>query len=244
MLKYNPAFRLYMAITIQKANERGGTPMGWLTPRFSFSFSNYYNPDRIGFGALRVLNDDIIAPSAGFGTHPHDNMEIITIPLKGTLAHKDSTGQEGTLTPGVVQVMSAGKGVLHSEYNGSNSEELNLFQIWIEPHTLNVEPRYAERQIPLKKNELNLLVSGNEDDDALFIYQDAKIYRSTCTAGTKLTYTLPTMQGLFLIVVSGSMNIAGKELQERDSIEITELRDVELHATSDADFVLIEVPVE
>ena len=229
---------------IHRSEERGGTPQGWLHPRFSFSFANYYNPDRMGFGALRVLNNDTIQPGAGFPTHPHDNMEIITIPLSGTLAHKDSTGVEETLKPCDVQVMSAGTGVLHSEYNASQTEELELFQIWIEPQSMGVAPRHDERSFTPKENELQLLVSGNADDDALFIHQDAKIYRAQLQEGKELDYMIPTQQGVFLMPISGSVTANGETLKERDSLELTDTKNLSLKAEEDADILVIEVPVQ
>lgn len=233
-----------MAITLQKSEDRGGTPQGWLTPRFSFSFANYYNPKRMGFGALRVLNDDIIAPSAGFGTHPHDNMEIITIPLSGNLAHKDSTGKEGLLEPGTIQVMSAGTGVLHSEYNASSQEPLNLFQLWITPHTQNVSPRYDEKTFSFEQDTLTLVVSGEENEQSLFIHQDAKIYYGKFTAKKELSYDLAEKRGIFLIVIHGTVTVAEQTLHKRDSIEITEMNEIPLKTETATEFLLIEVPVE
>jgi redox-sensitive bicupin YhaK (pirin superfamily) len=231
-------------IRTHRSEERGGSPQGWLSPKFSFSFARYYNPERMGFGALRVLNNDTIQPGTGFPTHPHDNMEIITIPLKGALAHKDSTGKEEVLHPGDVQVMSAGAGVLHSEYNASDTEELELFQLWIEPHTLGVNPQHDERSFVAKENELQLLVSGNKDDDALFIHQDAKILRGKFNKDKSFNYHLPQGQGLFIMPIYGEASSMGEHLRQRDSLEVTDKKEITITATTELDILLIEVPFD
>jgi len=166
-----------MAIQIEKypASERGYADHGWLKANHSFSFAQWYNPERIHFGALRVLNDDTVAPGMGFGTHPHDNMEIITIPLFGAVSHRDSMGNEGTIPAGEVQVMSAGTGVTHSEFNRNQNAELKLFQIWIIPNERNVTPRYDQYKIdPLShQNRFAQLISPNKDGEGIWIHQDA-----------------------------------------------------------------------
>ena len=161
---------------IYPSDSRGQADHDWLQSRFSFSFADYNNPKRMGFGVLRVLNDDTIAPGKGFGMHSHSNMEIITITLKGELAHKDDTGSEEVIVPGQIQVMSAGTGITHSEYNHSKEKELTLFQIWIETNKQNVEPRHETKTLNLEKNKLVKVVSGDKDSNTLFIYQDASIW--------------------------------------------------------------------
>src|SRR3989338_1793521 len=174
------------------AAERGHANHGWLNASHSFSFASWYNPDKIHFGALRVLNDDIVAPGLGFGTHPHDNMEIITIPQHGSVMHKDSMGHGELITTGEIQVMSAGSGITHSEVNGSRSEELKLFQIWIMPNERNVTPRYAQFRINQErmKNAFLQLVSPDPEDDGAWIHQKAWIHMADLDAGQTLEYTL------------------------------------------------------
>ncbi len=164
-----------MKKTIYKADSRGHSDHGWLKTNFSFSFADYYNPERIRFGMLRVLNDDTIQPGMGFGTHPHDNMEIVTIPLKGELAHKDSTGGKGIIKANEIQAMSAGSGVTHSEFNNSQTDEVSLLQIWVFPKEKNIEPRYDQKTFnpEERKNILKTVVSPDKNSDALWINQDA-----------------------------------------------------------------------
>jgi redox-sensitive bicupin YhaK (pirin superfamily) len=167
-----------METILYPEKERGHANHGWLNAKHSFSFANWYNPHKINFGALRVLNDDIVAPGMGFGTHPHDNMEIITIPLKGKLEHKDSMGHTSVITTGEIQVMSAGTGILHSEFNASQTEAINLFQIWIFPNKRNVTPRYDQINIEYAKAENNFLqlISPDSKDEGSWIHQDAWIF--------------------------------------------------------------------
>ncbi|MEK7072554.1 MAG: pirin family protein, partial [Patescibacteria group bacterium] len=204
---------------IHLANERGGANYDWLKTKYSFSFADYYNPARMGFGKIRVLNDDIIAPGAGFDTHPHDNMEIITIPLSGELAHKDSTGSEEVIAPGQIQVMSAGSGIQHSEYNHSKTKDLKLFQIWIETSQENVEPRHKTKTFNLEKNKLVKIVAGDKNPDTLFIYQDASIWLSDFNQAIKLSFETSPPRGAFILVIEGSAKIENEILNKRDSIE-------------------------
>src|SRR6187402_2840113 len=175
------------------ANERGSNDIGWLKANFSFSFGPYYNPDKVHFGALRVLNDDIIAGGTGFGTHPHDNMEIITIPLDGALEHKDSMGNIGVIHSGEIQVMSAGSGVTHSEYNHSKTEEANTLQIWLFPKERNIKPRYDQKSFTdvLEINKLVKLISPDkENKDTLWINQDAVFSMGDFEAENQINYTI------------------------------------------------------
>ncbi len=236
-----------MQTQIFKAESRGKADYGWLKANYSFSFANYYNPERLQFGALRVLNDDFIAPSGGFDTHPHDNMEIITIPLSGRLAHKDSMGHTSYIESGEIQVMSAGKGVFHSEFNGSDSEELNLFQIWLFPNVRNVEPRY--QQIALKtlekRNELYQILSPDKDDEGVWIYQDAWFYMGQLDAGWEGTHqTKKAGNGIYLMVIEGEVTVAGTQLNKRDAITITDTTVIEIESLTKAHILLMDVPMK
>ena len=205
--------KTYMKTEIHKSESRGQANHGWLQARHSFSFGSWYNPDRIQFGALRVLNDDIIAPGAGFPTHPHDNMEIITIPLSGTLEHKDSMGNTAQIKTGEVQVMSAGTGVTHSEYNASKNEELRLFQIWIFPNKKNVEPRYDELKLidQDRSNKFQQIISPSKNSDGVWIHQDSWMFMSSMDQGTTLDYKFQVLgHGVYVMVISGEISIDGK----------------------------------
>jgi len=235
-----------MQTQIYKADSRGQADYGWLKANYSFSFANYYNPQLVHFGVLRVLNDDVIAASGGFDTHPHDNMEIITIPLSGKLAHKDSMGHVSYIKSGEVQVMSAGKGILHSEYNGSDTEAINLFQIWLFPKVKNVEPRY--QQITLadieKKNELYQILSPSANDKGVWIYQDAWFHMGNLEAGWKGNYqTKKEKNGIYLMVIEGDVMVAGATLNKRDAIGITDVSEIEIRAERNARILIMDVPM-
>ena len=238
-----------MTLVFHSAASRGFANHGWLQANHSFSFANFYNPDKMNFGALRVLNDDLIAPSMGFGTHPHDNMEIITIPLSGLLKHKDSMGNSWEeVKAGEVQVMSAGTGIQHSEINGSVSESLSLFQIWIVPNKRNVTPRYDQHYFePHKEGELQVLVSSidNEStDSSLKIHQDAQISRINLSANTSFEYRLKTSyHGVYVMQIFGASIIESTELNSRDAVGISEINDFLIEATEDSQLLFIEVPV-
>ena len=235
---------------IQRANERGTADYGWLKANYSFSFANYYNPQHVNFGALRVLNDDIIAGGMGFGEHPHDNMEIISIPLKGALKHKDSKGEKWiALTSDEVQVMSAGTGVVHSERNNSTTEEVNLFQIWIIPEEQNVEPAYGQKKFMAgdRQNKLQTLVTSYTDtnEHSLKIHQDAKISRIDLEANKDFSYTLKTeYHGVYVMVVEGEIEIDGETLSKRDAIGIHQLEEFSLQTNQKTALVFIEVPMK
>jgi redox-sensitive bicupin YhaK (pirin superfamily) len=235
---------------IQRANERGTADYGWLKANYSFSFANYYNPQHVNFGALRVLNDDIIAGGMGFGEHPHDNMEIISIPLKGALKHKDSMGEKWIkLTSDEVQVMSAGTGVVHSERNNSTSEEVNLFQIWIIPEEQNVEPTYGQKKFMAdeRQNKLQTLVSSYTDtnEHSLKIHQDAKISRIDLETNKDFSYALKTKyHGVYVMVVEGEIEIDGETLLKRDAIGIHQTEEFSLKTNQKTALVFIEVPMK
>jgi quercetin 2,3-dioxygenase len=235
-----------MKFILHPSNERGYANHGWLKANHSFSFAGWYDPEKIHFGALRVLNDDIVAPKMGFSTHPHDNMEIITIPLSGELKHKDSMGNGSVIHAGEVQVMSAGTGVHHSEFNSSMREELNLFQIWIFPNKREVEPRYDQIRYDLSgvKNSFLQVMSPDPNDDGTWIHQDAWIHLAETDANTNLNYPIKREgNGAYIMVIEGSATIAGQELNKRDAIGVWETSNIEFHTNKATKLMVIEVPM-
>ena len=238
-----------MTLIFHSAASRGFANHGWLQANHSFSFANFYDSKKMNFGALRVLNDDLIAPSMGFGTHPHDNMEIITIPLSGVLKHKDSMGNSWEeVKAGEVQVMSAGTGIYHSEINGSASESLSLFQIWIVPNQKNVTPRYDQRFFePSQDGELQILVTSMDDastDSSLKIHQDAQISRINLSANSSFTYSLKSPNhGVYVMQVLGASKIESTELNARDAVGISEVDSFKLDVSEDSQLLFIEVPI-
>lgn len=235
-----------MKTIIHKAASRGHADYGWLKTNYSFSFSGYYNPERIHFGMLRVLNDDIVDPGMGFGTHPHENMEIITIPLSGSLQHKDSTGTSSIINANEVQVMSAGSGIQHSEFNPSNKEIVSLFQIWIFPKVKNVAPRYGQN-IFLENDRINqwqLLVSPDKTNNSLWIYQDAFISRIKITKKKDVHY-MPFINGngMYLMAIEGNISINGEKLETRDAVGISDTNEIHIKSEGIADLLMIEVPM-
>jgi quercetin 2,3-dioxygenase len=232
---------------LHTADSRGHANHGWLNAYHSFSFASWYNPDRVQFGMLRVLNDDTIAAGMGFGTHPHDNMEIITIPLEGDLAHKDSMGNAATIKTGDVQVMSAGTGIQHSEFNPNADQQTKLFQIWLFPKYRNVEPRYQQITLDVteQKNDFAQILSPNPDDAGVWIHQDAWFYLSDFDADFSKTYTLKKEgNGVYIFVISGRITVDGQELQTRDGLGVWEFSTLEFKAATDAKFLIMEIPME
>jgi redox-sensitive bicupin YhaK (pirin superfamily) len=232
---------------LYKANERGHADHGWLNAYHSFSFANWYNPDKVQFGVLRVLNDDTIAPGMGFGTHPHDNMEIITIPLEGDLAHKDSMGNAEIIKFGDVQVMSAGTGIRHSEFNPNADKRTKLLQIWLFPNKRNVEPRYQQITLDVKdrENRLQQILSPNPEDAGVWIHQDAWFHMGKFEKGITETYTVKRNgNGVYAFVISGTVTINGQTLETRDALGITNTEKLEITATSDAEILLMDIPME
>ena len=232
---------------LHKANTRGHADHGWLNAYHSFSFASWYNPDRVQFGMLRVLNDDTVAAGMGFGTHPHDNMEIITIPLEGDLAHKDSMGNTEVIKTGDVQVMSAGTGIQHSEFNPNADQRTKLFQIWVFPKYRNVTPRYQQITLDVseQKNNFAQILSPNADDAGVWIYQDAWFYLADFDNGFSKTYSINKEgNGMYVFVISGTISVNGQELEARDGLGIWNFNDLEFVATSDAKFLLMEIPME
>ena len=218
----------------------GGANQGWLNAKHHFSFANYYDPKKMGFGELLVINDDRIAPNTGFGKHPHDNMEIITFVRKGAISHEDSQGNKGRTTAGNVQVMSAGTGIMHSEFNHED-EETNIFQIWIIPKSRDIEPKWGSAEFPTTSttDKLKLLVSGN-NDAPLQIHQDARIYTGMFKNNTTLKHLIKG-QG-YLLVSKGNIKIGDIEASKGDGIAIKNEEEISLECHPDTEIILIEVP--
>jgi len=231
-------------IKIYPYENLGHANHGWLDARHHFSFARYWNPDRTGFGELLVINDDKVAAGTGFGTHPHDNMEIITYVRQGAITHKDSMGNVGRTGAGDVQVMSAGTGVAHSEHN-LESEDTKLYQIWIKPNVQNVPPRWEAREFPkaeISEGSLPVLVSGRDEDqdkNPLFIHQDAAIYAGRIKAGTKIEQ--PIKYGAYILASLGSFTLNGQKMKQGDGAEITDEKTIRITAETDAEILLIDV---
>ncbi|MBO3699019.1 pirin family protein [Roseivirga sp. E12] len=235
-----------MNTVVHKSDSRGFADHGWLKSRHSFSFAGYYNPDRVHFGALRVLNDDIVAGGQGFGTHPHDNMEIVSIPLYGNLEHKDSTGTGEVIKTGDVQIMSAGSGLRHSEFNHSKEDEVQFLQIWVFPKERDITPRYEQKSFDIEDriNTFQTVVSP-EGGDALWINQDAYFSLANLDAGTSLTYEVKKPgNGVYFFVLNGDIEIAGQSLSSRDAVGVTEAASINIKAKSYAEILAIEIPME
>ena len=237
-----------MNFIIHPSNSRGEADHGWLHAKHSFSFASYHNPEKMHFGVLRVLNDDKIAGGMGFGTHPHDNMEIITIPLKGALAHKDSMGNSSTIYAGDVQVMSAGTGIQHSEYNANETETCELFQIWLFPSKRNVTPRYDQFTYKnnLKQNELLNILTPNPTENSVWIHQDAWFSIGKFDKNFQSQYTLNLNENsVYIMVIEGTFSINENILEKRDAIGITNYNKIEIKAlTPDAQILLLEIPMQ
>ncbi len=237
-----------MKTILHKANTRGHANHGWLDAYHSFSFANYYNPKRMNFGVLRVLNDDQIAGGAGFGRHPHDNMEIISIPLEGDLEHQDSMGNVAVIRQGDVQVMSAGTGIFHSEKNKNSDAIVKLLQIWVIPNQQNVTPRYDQITLDNSKleNQLYQILSPNPDDEGVWIHQDAWFYLSNLNANKTLSYTLknPSKNGVYAFILEGETQIQEQKLERRDGFGIWDTNAIHIKADTDSKILLMEVPLE
>ena len=234
-----------MKTIIDRSDKRGHSLYEWLDSYHSFSFGNYYNPEKMGFGALRVLNDDIIAPETGFDTHPHKNMEIVTIPLKGELKHGDSKMNERIITPGDIQVMSAGTGIYHSESNPHDSVNAEILQIWILPHTRNTEPNYNDYNIRelLKPNELTTLVAPDGSAPGTLL-QQAWFSMGTFDAGQDFSYSLHNKQnGIYVFVIEGEVQIENTTLNRRDAMGIYDVDQVKIASKKKSHLLVIEVPL-
>jgi len=233
---------------LYKAGTRGRADLGWLVSNQSFSFAEYYNPDRMGFGALRVLNDDVVAGGKGFGWHPHDNMEIISIPLEGSLIHKDNLGNERVIRAGEIQVMSTGKGVFHSEYNNEPDKAAKFLQIWIFPNRLNVEPRYDQVGLDFARghNRLQQILSPEPGGEGVWIYQDAWFHLGRFDSGRDFEYQLKRKgNGIYLFVIKGSLQAEGQRLEARDALGITGSDVIGIRSLEqDSELLVIEVPMD
>ena len=235
-----------MKTVFHPSDSRGYANHGWLEARHSFSFASWYQPDRLHFGALRVLNDDIIQGGMGFGTHPHDNMEIVTIPLKGDLEHKDSMGNSAVIREGDIQVMSAGTGVQHSEYNNSPDKEIKLLHLWRFPNKQNVKPRYD--QLPIRslhqKNEFFQILSPSANDQGVWIHQDAWMHILDADQDQSFDYVLQSPEnGVYLIVIEGEVEVDNQTLFRRDAIGIWETDKLTIKTKTDAELLLVQVPM-
>ncbi|EAY24957.1 pirin family protein [Microscilla marina] len=236
-----------MNTVLHKADTRGHANHGWLDSHHTFSFANYYNPNRMNFGVLRVLNDDVVSAGRGFGTHPHDNMEIISIPLAGNLEHKDSMGTTSVIKEGDIQVMSAGTGVYHSEYNQNKDEEVRFLQIWVFPNTQNVTPRYDQISLQAieKHNAFYQILSPNKDDQGVWVHQDAWFNMGKFDKGTKDTYQLnKATNGVYAFVLEGEVTISGQQLSKRDGFGVWNTPQIEVEANKAAKVLLMEVPMK
>lgn len=234
-------------LILHKAGTRGDANHGWLHSRHTFSFANYYNPERMRFGVLRVLNDDWVAPGKGFGTHPHDNMEIVSIPLEGDLEHKDSMENVAVIRHGDVQVMSAGTGITHSEYNKNSDKPVKFLQIWIFPKKQNVAPRYDQITLSLNEriNRFQQILSPDEKDEGVWIHQDAWFHLGRFDKGFSAVYRLKKPgNGVYAFIIKGDVTIADTVLNERDGLGIRDTGEFRVTADSqDAEVLLMEVPM-
>lgn len=234
-------------MVLHRAETRGQANHGWLNSRHTFSFANYHNAERMHFGVLRVLNDDQVEAGMGFGTHPHQNMEIISIPLEGDLEHKDSMGNIGVIKQGDVQVMSAGTGVEHSEHNKNKDRAVHFLQIWVFPREKGVAPRYDQASFkPADRvDNWQQILSPSPDDEGVWIHQDAWFYLSKLSNGKQLPYTLRKADnGIYAFMISGEAKINGQELKQRDGLGVWSLETLQVEATADSEILLMEVPMQ
>lgn len=238
-----------MKTIVHKAETRGVADHGWLKSFHTFSFANYQDAERMNFGKLRVLNDDVVQPNMGFGTHPHQNMEIISIPLKGALSHKDSMGNKRAIEIGEVQVMSAGTGLTHSEFNDSKTDDVNFLQLWIIPEDKGVTPNYQQRKFDLenKRNTFETVVAPKDklEGNALPISQQAYIYQGELDSGKTVSVSVKNdNNGLYIFLVAGEIEVAGENLKERDAIGVWEIENISIKAHENSKIILIEVPMD
>lgn len=231
---------------IHRSDTRGHANHGWLDTYHTFSFANYYDPERVHFGSLRVLNDDTVDAGMGFGKHPHDNMEIITIPLEGDLEHKDSMGNSSVIRYGDVQVMSAGTGILHSEFNANPDRPVKLLQIWVFPNEKNVKPRYDQITLNAddRKNKFQQILSPDPDDEGVWIHQNAWFSLGSFEKGRTADYKLrKSGNGVYIFVIKGDATINGQLLNSRDGMGIQDIENIQMTADSDSEILLMEIPM-
>ena len=243
----NPSTKIMANTVLHKSDTRGHANHGWLDSHHSFSFANYYNPERMHFGVLRVLNDDRVDPGMGFGTHPHDNMEIISIPIEGDLEHKDSMGNVAVIKNGDIQIMSAGTGIYHSEYNKNKDKLTKFLQIWVFPNKKNVTPRYDQITLNVKDrhNKLQQIISPNPDDAGAWLHQDAWFHLGKFDAGFSTEYGIKKKgNGVYAFIIKGDITIDGQTLNERDGLGIWDTDKIKITAnTQDAEVLLMDVPM-
>lgn len=231
---------------IHRAASRGHANHGWLDSRHTFSFANYYNPERVHFGMLRVLNDDIVAPGTGFSTHPHENMEIISIPLEGALEHRDSMGNIFVIKEGDIQVMSAGTGITHSEYNANKDRIVKFLQIWVFPNKDGLEPRYTSAKLNEKKmhNNLMQIVSPDKNDEGAWIHQNAWFYMGKLDKGVTIDYKPnDEKNGVYTFIIKGEVDVNDDNLRTKDGIGLWDVNEIRLTANTDAQVLVMEVPM-
>lgn len=236
-----------MKTVLHQADTRGHANHGWLDSYHTFSFAGYHDPSRIHFGALRVLNDDVVKGGTGFGQHPHDNMEIISIPLRGALEHGDNTGGHGIIESGEVQIMSAGSGILHSEKNASKTEDVNFLQIWVFPKERNIQPRYDQKLFSAsdRQNKFQTVVSPEKNNGALWINQDAWFSLGKLVAGVSTEYTIhKSGNGVYAFIIEGDVAIGDQKLNKRDGFGVWDVEKIVITAKQDAEVLLIEVPMK
>jgi redox-sensitive bicupin YhaK (pirin superfamily) len=228
------------------ASARGHVNFGWLDSHHSFSFGQWYEPEKVHFGALRVLNDDIVSGGGGFGLHPHDNMEIVSIPLSGSLVHKDSTGTDATIRTGEVQIMNAGTGIRHSEFNASKTDAVNFLQIWVIPKLRDIKPRHDQKAFDRtqRKNAWQVVVSPDEKDGAVWINQDALFSLADLEKGLSLDYkTRFPGNGVYFFVIEGGIEVEGKQISKKDALGISLADGVSIQALKNSEILAIEVPM-
>lgn len=235
-----------MKTVLHTSENRGHANHGWLDTHHTFSFADYYDPNRIQFGMLRVLNDDRVAAGEGFGTHPHDNMEIISIPLFGDLEHKDSMGNHGEISTGEIQVLSAGTGITHSEFNKNKDKEVRFLQIWIFPNKRNVTPRYDQISLTEieKPDELFQILSPNPNDQGVWIHQNAWFHLGDLSEGWEGKYELKDKSnGVYFFVIEGDVTVAGQKLNRRDGLGVSEVESIEIITNSLSNLLIMEIPM-
>lgn len=230
-------------INILKSNQRGRSKIDWLDSFHSFSFSDYFDRNRMHFGPLRVLNEDFVDPASGFPTHPHKNMEIVTYILHGALEHRDSTGTHAVINAGDLQKMTAGKGVYHSEFNPSKVEDVHLFQIWIMPDQADLTPSYEQITLDKdeRKNKLQLVASNNKSEGKIFISQDVNLYLADLEKGTEIKFKIEKERGVFLQAISGGLTLGNITLSQGDALEVTEENELVIISNTDAELMLFDV---
>ena len=238
--------QIIMKTVVHKANTRGHANHGWLDTHHTFSFADYYNPERMGFGVIRVLNDDVVIGGTGFGTHPHENMEIISIPLKGALEHKDSMGNTFVIKENDIQIMSAGTGIMHSEYNKNKDKPVNFLQIWVFPDKKNVTPRYDQVALDPgdRVNKLQQIISPNTHDEGVWIHQNAWFYLGKFNKSMELEYTIKqNSNGLYLFIIEGQVIVNNLELNKRDGMGIWEIQKLNLNIKENSELLLMDIPM-